>query len=83
MLRDFQLLGVRSVTHLAQCDAKTLYDRLCRITAKRQDPCVLDTFTCAVAQAKNPNLPKPQKNWWYWSRGRKKRKSTGRTKAIS
>jgi hypothetical protein len=37
-----------------------------------QDPCVLDTFRCAVAQAKDPLLPSEQTNWWYWSRIRKR-----------
>jgi len=71
MLCDLEKLGIRSVTQLAHKDPRTLYDRLSKITGHRQDPCVLDTFTCAVAQAKNPNLPPAQKNWWYWSRVRK------------
>jgi hypothetical protein len=32
---------------------------------------VLDTFCCAVAQARDPGLPAEQRNWWYWSRLRK------------
>jgi len=73
MLRDFQILGIRSVPQLAKSNARKLYDRLCKITRTRQDPCVLDTFTCAVAQAKNPKLPRAQRHWWYWSRVRKAR----------
>lgn len=71
MLKDFDLLGIRSVDQLAKADGKKLYDKLCRITGSRQDPCVLDTFTCACAQARNPKLPKAQRNWWWWSRKRK------------
>jgi hypothetical protein len=71
MLRDFQLLGIRFVSQLAKSDALKLYTRLCKITGVRQDPCVLDTFSCAVAQARNPNRPKAQRQWWYWSRVRK------------
>ena len=71
MLRDFEKLGVRSVPQLARHNPKDLYEKLCRLTGHRQDPCVLDTFTCAVAQAKDPRLPAAQKNWWYWSRVRK------------
>jgi hypothetical protein len=37
----------------------------------RQDPCVLDTFRCAVAQAQDPLLRPEQRNWWWWSRERK------------
>ncbi len=71
MLRDFEQLGIRSVEQLTACDPQQLYDELCRITNTRQDPCVLDTFTCAVAQAHDPELPSEQRQWWYWSRVRK------------
>jgi hypothetical protein len=71
MLRDFDLLGVKSVEQLSECEPLALYDDLCQRTGHRQDPCVLDTFTCAIAQAKNPDLPEEQRNWWYWSRQRK------------
>jgi hypothetical protein len=62
MLRDFELLGIRSVEQLAKADGQKLYDRLRRVTGTRQDPCVLDTFVCAVAQAQDPKLPKAQRN---------------------
>jgi len=52
MLRDFELLGVPSVEALAERDPEQLYCELERLTRSRQDPCVLDTFCCAVAQAK-------------------------------
>lgn len=71
MLKDFRLLKVRTVEQLAEEDPRELYDRLCAITGQRQDPCVLDVFHCAVAQARNPRLPAEQRNWWYWSRKRK------------
>lgn len=68
---DFQKLGVRSVPELAACEGDELYLRLCEVTGTRQDPCVLDTFRCAVAQARDPRLPTEQRNWWWWSRQRK------------
>jgi hypothetical protein len=71
MLEDFELLGIHSVEQLKDCEPQMLYDELCRRTGQRQDPCVLDTFTCAVAQARDPDLPPEQRNWWYWSRIRK------------
>ena len=71
MLRDFEQLGIRSVDALAQQDPKRMYQRLCRITGERQDPCVLDVFSAAVAQARDPLLPPEQCQWWYWSRKRK------------
>lgn len=71
MLRDFKLLGIRSVPQLAKQDPQRLYARLNRATGQRQDPCVLDTFCAAIAQARNPRLPPEQCQWWYWSRKRK------------
>lgn len=71
MLRDFELLGIETVQQLARQKPEALYERLCAITRSKQDPCVLDTFTCAIAQARDPDLPPEQKQWWYWSRVRK------------
>ncbi|MBI4906083.1 MAG: hypothetical protein HY820_20790 [Acidobacteria bacterium] len=71
MLEDFRLLQVRSVEQLAEEDPQELYHRLCQITGVRQDPCVLDVFHCAVAQARDPRLPAEKRNWWCWSRKRK------------
>ncbi len=70
MVRDFQLLGVDTVAQLARQNPVTLYEKLCRITGQRQDPCVLDTFRAGVAQARNPRLPAEQCQWWFWSRRR-------------
>jgi Pathogenicity locus len=72
MLRDFDRLGVRSVAQLARAKPETLYEKLCEVTGQRQDICCLDVFTAAVAQARNPRLPAAQRQWWYWSRARKK-----------
>jgi len=71
MLRDFEMLGVRSVQQLARRDPRALYEALCSATGKAQDICVFDTFTAAVAQARNPRLPAEQCQWWFWSRRRK------------
>jgi predicted RecB family nuclease len=72
MVRDFQMLGIRSVAELAQRNPQRMYEKLGRILGQRQDPCVLDTFCAAVAQARNPRLPVAQCQWWWWSRKRKK-----------
>lgn len=71
MCRDFELLGIRTVAELARQNPQALYDKLCRKTGQRQDPCVLDVFNAAVAQARNPKLPADQCQWWWWSRVRK------------
>jgi hypothetical protein len=70
-LADFELLGVRTVAELARHEPTALYARLERITLRRQDPCVLDTFSAAVAQARDPHLPPEEAKWWTWSRRRK------------
>ena len=71
MLRDFEMLGIRSVKQLARQDPVKLYRKLCRITEQHVDICCQDVFTAAVAQARNPLLPAEQCQWWYWSRQRK------------
>ncbi len=71
MLRDLELLGVRSVAQLARQNPRRLYERLCEVTGQRVDVCCLDVFSAAVAQARNPRLPAEQCQWWYWSRRRK------------
>jgi len=72
MRRDFERLGVRSVAELAKRDPRRMYERLGRMLGQRQDPCVLDTFCAAVAQARNPRLEAEKCQWWWWSRKRKK-----------
>lgn len=76
-VRDFELLGVRSVAQLARRRPEKLYEGLCRITGQAQDICCLDVFRAAVAQARNPLLPVEQCQWWYWSRQRKERDARG------
>lgn len=73
MIRDFELLGVGSVAQLARRNPEKLYEQLCRVTGQAQDICCLDVFRAAVAQARNPQLPLEQSQWWYWSRQRKAR----------
>jgi hypothetical protein len=72
--RDLQSLGVHSVAQLARRSPARLYRQLERTTGKKQDPCVLDTFRAAVAQALDPNLPTQQCVWWHYSGLRKKGK---------
>ncbi len=70
-LKDFEVLGIHSVEQLKSCDAKELYERLCLLTKARHDPCAEDVFAAAIAQAKDPTLPKEKRNWYYYSRIRK------------
>ena len=71
MLRDFELLGIRSVAQLARQNPRRLYEKLGRVARQQQDICVLDTFCAAVEQARNPQLAAEKCLWWYWSKKRK------------
>jgi nucleotidyltransferase/DNA polymerase involved in DNA repair len=73
MVHDFELLGIRTVRDLARRKPEKLYEELCRVTGQPQDICVLDVFTAAIAQARNPRLPAEKCQWWHWSRKRKAR----------
>jgi Pathogenicity locus len=68
---DFHSLGIRNIAQLAKSKPETLYRKLCNLRRQRIDPCCLDVFSAAVAQARNPRLPPEQRVWWYWSRQRK------------
>ena len=70
-LEDLRLLGVADVPALASRDPQALYNDLCRIKGQAVDICCLDVFCCAVAQARNPQLPAEQCDWFRWSRQRK------------
>lgn len=70
-LKDFDLLGVTSLSDLAGRDPQELYDALCRLKGQKVDICCLDVMHCAVAQARNPHLPPEQRDWFWWSRNRK------------
>ena len=71
---DFRLLGIDTVEQLKSEKPEELYSRLCEVTGIAHDICCLDVFEAAVAQAKDPQLPREQCDWWYWSQERKKRK---------
>src|SRR5258708_7122451 len=72
MLRDFEMLGIRSVKELAKQAPNKMYGKLQKLTGRHQDICVLDTFEAAVAQARNSRLAAEKCEWWWWSRERKK-----------
>lgn len=70
-LRDLLLLGVDTPAKLAASDPRLLYDELCRRTGQSVDICQYDVFCCAVAQARDPNLPEECRDWAWWARRRK------------
>ena len=70
MMRDLKVLGIDNIGQLARRNPRRMYRELCRLKGP-QDICCLDVFTAAVAQAKDPDLPIEQRQWWYWSKQRK------------
>jgi hypothetical protein len=73
MARDFALLGVHTCKQLARADADRLYLKLQKITGRRHDPCVWDTFAAAIHQARSGEaLP-----WWHFTQYRKAREAAG------
>lgn len=68
MVADFELLGVRTPADLKKKDALMLYHKLCKVTKKRHDPCVLDTFIAAVDFMNGA----PARPWWHYTAKRKK-----------
>jgi hypothetical protein len=67
-LADFRTLGIGTVAQLARQDAFRLYDRLCRRTAARHDPCCIDVFMATIAQARGG----PPTPWWRFTATRKR-----------
>ncbi len=61
-------LGVRDPRDLPGRDPYAMYDRLCRVTGERQDPCVLDTFIAVVRFADGA----PAAPWWTYTGERKR-----------
>ena len=64
---DLRLLGVQHPRELGAHDAFVLYQQLCAITGKRQDPCVLDTFMAATDFMRGADA----RPWWAYTAQRK------------
>lgn len=67
LAEDLRSIGVLSPQQLPQQDAYALYQALCRLSGKRQDPCVLDTFIAAIDFMRGGE-PRP---WWAYTAQRK------------
>jgi hypothetical protein len=65
---DLRLLGVARPDDLVGRDPYALYDELCRVTGKRHDPCLLDTFLAAVRFMGGG----PARPWWAYTAERKR-----------
>lgn len=67
MAADLRALGITHPRELAHRDAFVLYQALCALSGKRQDPCVLDTFMAATDFVRGA-APAP---WWAYTAQRK------------
>ena len=68
MVKDFDEIGIRKPSDLKSKDALTLYHKLCKVTKKCHDPCVLDTFLAVVDFMNGA----PARPWWQYTPKRKK-----------
>lgn len=66
---DLRLIDIAAPHQLVGRDGFELYQRLCRATGRRQDPCVLDTFL-AIIDFMHGAAPAP---WWRYTAERKQR----------
>ena len=68
-LKDLTLLGITTLTQLAQADPDELYERLQLITGCKHDPCVWDVFAAIIHEAQTGE----KRPWWHWTPIRKAR----------
>lgn len=68
MERDFLFLGLKSPADLEKQDGYKLYQRMCKKSEVRQDPCVLDTYLAVVDFMNGA----PVRPWWWYTADRKK-----------
>jgi hypothetical protein len=71
-------LGIESPADLRGRDPEELFERLCALDGRREDPCVLDAFTAAVAYADG----EPPRPWWHFSRERLAREAAGDASSL-
>ncbi len=66
---DLELLGIKKLADLRNKDPYKLYQKLCKLTGVRHDPCLLDTFMAVVDHANGA----PRTPWWFYTVERKKK----------
>ena len=68
MADDLRLLGIQSPAQLVGQSPFEMYERLCRQTGQRHDPCLCDCFIAAVRFMQG-GAPTP---WWHYTAERKR-----------
>jgi hypothetical protein len=66
-------LGVESIEQLAQREPSELFQRLQRRIGKACDPCLYDTFSAIVHEARTGE----KSPWFAWTAERKRRQAAG------
>ena len=66
--RDLRRLGITTPGELPGRDPYALYDDLCRLSGRRHDPCLLDTFIAVIRYMEGG----PRKPWWKYTAERKR-----------
>ncbi len=66
--RDLRRIGIQRPRSLAGRDPYALYAKLNRVTGRRHDPCVLDTFLSVVRFMDGA----PARPWWAYTAERKR-----------
>lgn len=72
---DLRLIGIHEPDQLRGECPFDLYDRLCKITHLRHDPCVIDVFM-SITRFMAGEHPQP---WWTYSEERKRLLSNRKT----
>jgi len=72
--RLLQRLHITVPDDLRGKDPEELFEQLCALDGRAYDPCLLDTFTAAVAFVNG----EPARPWWHFSRERKARQLAAR-----
>ena len=70
--RRLLALGISGPEDLVAADPEELFARACALAGRHEDPCLLDTFTAAVAFARTGDA----RPWWELSRERRARSAT-------
>jgi hypothetical protein len=68
MAADFRMMGITTPKQLRGRDPFAMYEKLCKLTGVRQDPCVLDVFIAATRFVSG----EPAKPWWKYTAERKR-----------
>lgn len=65
--KDLNLIGIQIPKQLVGNDPYMMYSKLCTITNKKHDPCILDIFISAVKYMEGDSA----KKWWAFTEERK------------